>query len=77
MSSKGILDDSPALDKNDGLPAFGTMRIPIQCLFEPKEDITAFELAQLLFFMAPYSKPLFQEDWDRLGEMTRHLRRKE
>jgi len=64
------------LDKNDGGPTFGTMRIPIQCVFEPKEDITAFELAQLMFFMVgPTSKPLFQADWDGLRTATRHLRR--
>ena len=54
-----------------GLPM--AIKPPISCSYEPQPDITAFELAVLL----PYTlgKSLYQEDWDKLGDATRHLKR--
>ena len=41
--------------------------------FEPKEDITAFELASLMPYF--HGKNMTTDDWDALGAMKRHLKR--
>jgi hypothetical protein len=53
--------------------AFPSIRQPVTCSYEPQPDITVFELATLLPYML--GRPLYQEDWDKLGEATRHLKR--
>ncbi len=48
--------------------------LPIQVEYKPMEDITAYELSQLL----PYflGQALYEKDWLALGSATRHLIRK-
>jgi hypothetical protein len=52
-------------------PAY-VLRQPICAEFVPKEDITAYELAQLL----PYfqGRALWPEDLTALGDVARHLK---
>ncbi len=44
---------------------------PLSFSFEPLEDITAYELAQLLPYL--HGKPLFKEDIEEKPELFRHL----
>lgn len=44
----------------------------VSVIFEPKEDITAYELAQLLPYVTN-NQPMFEEHWEQLGEMQRHF----
>lgn len=46
---------------------------PLKLKWVPKKDITAFELAILLTHLVPGGTPMFQEDFDALGKMNRHL----
>ena len=48
---------------------------PIFASYQPKSDITAFELAQLLPYLT--GKHLYPDDWERLGMACRHLVRQE
>ena len=45
----------------------------VSCSFDPKPDITAYELAVLLPYF--HGRQMTESDWDSLGEMQRHLKR--
>ncbi len=47
------------------------IKLPITAHWTPRPDITAHELAILLPYLL--GKPVYEEDWDALGEATRHL----
>jgi hypothetical protein len=49
------------------------VRMPISAVFEPKGDITAYELAQMM--PAFHGRQYFAEEWDALPSWTRHWRR--
>lgn len=49
-------------------------KVALRAYFRPKEDITAYELAQMMPIILGL-KPIFEEDWLTLGAMTRHLER--
>jgi len=46
---------------------------PINCIYNPQPDITAYELAQIIPYLL--NKTMLKEDWDKLGNITRHLKR--
>jgi hypothetical protein len=50
-----------------------TQSMSYQSVFKPKEDITAYELAQLLPYMLGLS--LDEAKWKALGTAVRHLER--
>lgn len=50
-----------------------SIKQPISCAYEPCPDITSFELATLLPYL--FGRLMYQEDWGKLGEATRHLKR--
>jgi hypothetical protein len=67
----------PLTDANDSVTvSIGGSRLmlPIQCRYEPLEDITAFELAKLLPFFVS-GRGVYEYDWNQLGTATRHLKR--
>jgi hypothetical protein len=39
--------------------------------FQPKVDITAYELAQLLIYF--HGKGMTEDEWDKIGAMQRHF----
>jgi hypothetical protein len=45
----------------------------IETTYDPKPDITVYELALLLPYMIRV--PIDQAAWDKLGTATRHLKR--
>lgn len=45
----------------------------VNATFEPKEDITAYELARLLPYL--HGRPLTEVEWESLGHVARHLKR--
>lgn len=47
----------------------------IPCRWEPKPDITSYELAQLIPFF--HGQWMTEEKWAELGDATRHLIRVE
>jgi len=49
----------------------GSIIVPLSFSFEPLEDITAYELAQLLPYL--HGKRLFKEDIEEKPELFRHL----
>ncbi len=52
----------------------GIIETPLNCVFQPQPDITAFELATLLPYIM--SGGLYKSTWERLGtSVTRHLKR--
>ena len=55
-----------------GSGQFVKIRIPVRASFEPKEDITAYELAQIIPFF--HGAHYFDEDWEALP-WKRHFRR--
>lgn len=61
--------------EGDEIPAVEyTIRQTVSCRFTPKEDITAYELAQLIPFF--HGRWMYEEDWDALGAaLQRHLSR--
>jgi hypothetical protein len=46
----------------------------ITAAYEPKEDITAYELALILPYVMT-GKRMTEDDWKAMGTATRHLRR--
>ena len=44
----------------------------VNVVWSPKEDITAYELSQLLRY-ALNTQPMFEEHWNKLGDMQRHF----
>lgn len=61
----------------NSLPSFGNgdilvLKRPVSAVFEPKEDITAYELAQMM--PAFHGQQFFEEEWAALP-WTRHWRR--
>lgn len=57
-------------------PSYLTLPKYVSCSYEPKPDITAYELAIILpFFMGGHG--MTEKDWEALGDARRHLRRRE
>lgn len=46
---------------------------PVSARYIPQPDITAYELALILPGLL--GKPIYEEDWVKLGTATRHLER--
>ncbi len=60
---------------NIDLPSDGTyyIRQPVRKTFDPKKDITAYELASILAHVQ--GQALYQEEWDKLDQsITRHFK---
>ena len=51
---------------------FFAVRVPVRAVFEPKEDITAFELAQIIPFL--FGARIYADEWEKVS-WTRHCRR--
>lgn len=49
------------------------IRLPISAVYEPLSDITAYELSLLLPYLL--QRPFYEEDWAKLGDAARHLKR--
>ena len=55
-----------------GSSQFIKLRVPVSAAFEPKEDITAYELAQMMPIF--HGQHYFDEEWEALP-WKRHWRR--
>ena len=51
---------------------FFAVRVLVRAVFEPKEDITAFELAQIIPFL--FGARIYEDEWEKVS-WTRHCRR--
>ena len=70
MSYGPPANTSDLVVKNDKEFVF---RKTVSAAFDPKEDITAYELAKCLFMI--HGQHFFEDEWDSLGSWTRHFRR--
>ena len=54
--------------------SYGHVFNPVEAEYAPLPDITAYELSKMLPFLL--GQVLLEKDWEELGTIRRHLKRK-
>lgn len=63
---------------DNGTQTLISARKPLTGLsYDPQPDITAYELSQLIPYIAPFGRLMFEEDWKAIGTAARHIKRTE